>query len=144
MAVVSGKSHEASTLTALYCIHGPGIPPASTEECRFHVYARIAADGFVYLRKLQLDHSPFCLEKVRPSAVAIQQAALLFVGNFQNVSPRDIQNLVCSDYGVELPYHTTWKALARIRGEQNRADDRSFQLIGGFLQMFRQLNPGFH
>jgi hypothetical protein len=61
---------------------------------------------------------------------------------FKTFIPKDLQGLVRADYGIEVPYHTCWKAIRAIDEAKQHVNDASFQYNEAFFQSIVEANPG--
>jgi hypothetical protein len=52
---------------------------------------------------------------------------------FKTFLPKDLQGLVRADYGIEVPYHTCWRAIRAIDEAKQHVNDASFQYIEAFF-----------
>lgn len=90
-----------------------------------------------------LEHSLECYADKKSSTVKVLKE--LFEDHhtiFKTFLPKDLQGLVRADYGVEVPYHTCWKAIRAIDEAKQHVNDASFQYIESFFQSIVEANPG--
>jgi len=109
--------------------------------CDFLLTAYKKKDGYVYIAKAQLNHSPWCTASKTGSSQAVKAASTPFLANFQTVTPRDIVNIIRNEYGTETKYWNAWNALRLHNMDNQLNDDNSFLLINDYLNKFTAKNP---
>jgi hypothetical protein len=89
-----------------------------------------------------LEHSLECYADKKSTTVQVLKELFEDHIIFKTCLPKDVQGLVRADYGIEVPYHTCWKAIRAMDEAKQRVDDASIQYIEAFFQSIVEANPG--
>ena len=114
----------------------------SSDNCCFRITAYRHEDSFIHLSDIQIKHSIGCTATTTASGHAVKELAKPYLANFAIVKPKDICNIIKHDYGASSTYATAWRALSKLKLENQLEEDKSFMLIDDFLSQFKTKNPG--
>ena len=103
--------------------------------CAFHVIATQKLGGFQLSKEAELAHSVYCNSKPRVLGHTIEARAEKALLDRRHVPPKDLMKEIQRETGSDLPYHTTYKAVERVRArlfEEGPARYRNLRAIYEF------------
>jgi hypothetical protein len=98
--------------------------------------------SLIKISKVNLNHSPFCLETTKASSYAVQQRAAPYVECFKSVGAQDIIRDIKASTGIKTSLTTAWRAVTEEKQRMLAENAESFAFIEDFLDKFSQSNPG--
>ena len=109
-------------------------------ECEYICNIRKSSDGLFKIVKWQWHtRDPFSLPKVKRAWV--KEKAKEMLGEKENANPKELQESLKHDMGIDVDVHAARKAVSEAR-KDNDDEDACFEKLPGLFEDLKEQNPG--
>ncbi|KAH6566526.1 hypothetical protein BASA60_009460 [Batrachochytrium salamandrivorans] len=116
----------------------------SDVHCGFNLTGYKHKDGLIHLKKVILQHSPFCTMQPSSSASILSTIASPLLRRYKSFTPGDLCNETQAQHYQHLSYSMAWRALSKCKMDNMLENKRSFMLLNGLFTKFFIHNQESH
>ncbi|KAH6585714.1 hypothetical protein BASA50_001049 [Batrachochytrium salamandrivorans] len=106
-------------------------------QCGFNLTGYKHKDGLIHLKKVILQHSPFCTMQPSSSASVLSTIASLLLRRYKSFTPGDLRSETQAQHYQHLSYSMVWRALSKCKMDNMLENKRPFMLLSGFIYKVR-------
>ncbi|KAH9276389.1 hypothetical protein BASA83_001082 [Batrachochytrium salamandrivorans] len=116
----------------------------SDVQCGFNLTDYKHKDGLIHLKKVILQHSPFCTMQPSSSASVLSEIASPLLSRYKSFTPGDLRSEPQAQHHQHPSYSMAWRALSKCKMDNMLENKRSLMLLNGLFTKFAINNPESH